>query len=263
MYKKNYTLLKKKFEEDGYIILSLFERKKLEILKKNLSILINNSYHKNSIKKYHNSYSINDTIHKGMINLEKKNHKYLAEIYDIISKSSDFYNLLLNKHILSIVKVLLGLPNNYNLLLNSTTIRMDPPGINKFTYGWHKDEHTNIPGSEFVQIWAPLFNNVTKKNGALEIAVNSHLTNAITNKTQVEKKKLGKNNRSSYKNTNIINDKFKKKSVNLNIGEVLIFKKNLIHRSGLAKSKSMRYACTCFYHDINKDDFRYFKIDRK
>ena len=32
---------------------------------------------------------------------------------------------------------------------------------------------------------------------------------------------------------------------------------------GLTKNKSMRYACTCFYHNINDEKFRYYKIDRK
>lgn len=259
----NKNLIIKNFEIDGFIVLPLFDREKLKNLKKNLSILINNSYKKNKIKFNHNKNSVHETINMGMINLEKKNHKYLSEIYDIMSKSTDFLNLLMNEQILKTIKILLGLQKNKNLLVNSTTIRMDPPGINKYTYGWHKDENTNIPGSNFVQLWAPLFNKVTKSNGALEVALKSHLNNVKTNKTYSEKKKLGKDNRSSYNNTFIIKDKFKKKSITMNVGEVLIFKKSLIHRSGLAKKKSMRYACTCFYHNINDEKFRYYKIDRK
>ncbi len=255
--------LKNKFEKDGYLLLPLFKKRNLNELKKNLAILINNSYEKNSLIKQHNSKNVDETIHKGMINLDKKNHKYLSEIYDIVSKSTDFLNLLINKNVLKTVKLLLNLQSKKNLLINSTTIRMDPPGINKFTYGWHKDENTNIPGSNFVQLWAPLFNRVNKKNGALEIALKSHLNNVSTNKTLSERKKLGKDNRTSYQNTKILNDKFKKKSIEMDIGDVLIFKKNLLHRSGLAKNKSMRYACTCFYHDINNKNFRYLKIDRK
>ena len=117
----------------------------------------------------------------------------------------------MNEKILNIVKILLGLPKNKNLLINSTTIRMDTPGISKYTYGWHKDENINIPGSNFVQLWAPLFNKVSKSNGALEVALKSHLSNFRTNKTYSEKRKLGKDNRSSYNNTFIIKDKFKKK----------------------------------------------------
>jgi ectoine hydroxylase-related dioxygenase (phytanoyl-CoA dioxygenase family) len=180
-----------------------------------------------------------------------------------MSKSTDFLDLIMNKRILNTIKLLLNLPKNNNFLINSNTIRMDTPGINKYTYGWHKDENTNIPGSNFVQLWAPLFNKVTKFNGAMEVALKSHLINVKTNKTYSERKKLGKDNRSSYNNTFIIKDKFKKKFIVMNVGEVLLFKKNLIHRSGLAKNKSMRYACTCFYHNINDESFRYYKIDRK
>ena len=259
----NKNIILNKFDNNGFVILPLFDKRKLKNLQKNLSILINNSYKKNKIKFNHNINSINETINMGMINLEKENHKYLSEIYDIMSKSTDFLNLLMNEKILNIVKILLGLPKNKNLLINSTTIRMDTPGISKYTYGWHKDENTNIPGSNFVQLWAPLFNKVSKSNGALEVALKSHLSNVRTNKTYSEKEKLGKDNRSSYNNTFIIKDKFKKKIFNYEYWRGAFFKKNLIHRSGLTKNKSMRYACTCFYHNINDEKFRYYKIDRK
>ena len=253
-----------KFEKNGFVKVKILPKNDLKKLKASLAMLINNSYIKNKIKINHLPYSLNSTIHEGMINLEKKNHKYLSEIYDIMSKSVHFTNLITNAKVLKLVRSLLNISSNKNILINSTTIRMDPPGINKFTYGWHKDENTNIPGSDFVQLWAPLFNNVNKNNGALEIALKSHLKEVITNNTHLEKKKLGKINRGSYTKIKIFNDKFIKKHINLKVGEVLIFKKNLIHRSGIVKkNKLMRYACTCFYHNINKQDFRYFKIDQK
>lgn len=253
-----------KFKKNGFIKVKILPKNDLKKLKASLAMLINNSYKKNKIKINHLSNNLDNTIHEGMINLEKKNHKYLSEIYDVMSKSVHFINIITNPKVQKLVKKLLNISVNKNILINSTTIRMDSPGINKFTYGWHKDENTNIPGSDFVQLWAPLFNDVNKNNGALEIALNSHLEEVVTNNTILEKKNLGKINRGSYSKIKIFNDKFKKKHINLKVGEVLIFKKNLIHRSGIVKkNKLMRYACTCFYHNINKQDFRYFKIDQK
>lgn len=123
-----------------------------------------------------------------MINLEKKNHKYLSEIYDIMSKSTHFISFITDRKLLNIVKRSLNLSSDKNILINSTTIRMDPPGVSKFTYGWHKDQNTNIPGSNFVQLWSPIFSNVDKNTGALEIAVGSHLYNNKTNIETYEKK---------------------------------------------------------------------------
>lgn len=252
------------FEKNGFIKLRLFSKNDLQKLKFSLATLINNSYIRNKISFNHSYENLDNTINKGMINLERINHKYLSEIYDTMSKSVNFINLITNKKVLKLVRYLLNIDGDKNILINSTTIRMDLPGISKFSYGWHKDENTNIPGSNFVQLWAPLFNNVNKTNGALEVALKSHLEDVKTNKISSEKKKLGKINRSSYSDTKIINDKFKKKHIDLKVGEVLIFKKNLIHRSGIVKNyKLMRYACTCFYHDINKVDFNYLKIDQK
>lgn len=47
------------------------------------------------------------------------------------------------------------------------------------------------------------------------------------------------------------------------MGEVLLFNKKLLHRRGIMKKKKMRYACTAFYHNINEENFSYFKIDQK
>lgn len=262
--KLDYKYYKKKFEKDGYIILSFFKIHELGNLKKFLAKAINNSYKKYDLKIYHNVKDLDETLNKGMINLEKIDHSYLSEIYDMISKSTLFYSLLSNKNLLVLIKHLLNLKNNHdNLLINSNTLRMDTPGISKFTYGWHKDENTNIPNSHFVQLWFAPFNDVNSKNGALEIALNSHLIDTKTNKTHNERKKLGKINRTSFLKTKILNDKFKKKFINLRVGEILIFKNTLVHRSGLSEKNKMRYAAVSFYHDINSQDFIYKKIDQK
>ena len=255
--------LKKYFIKDGYIILKIWKKKNLYDLKKSLSILINNSYKKNNIKILHNSNNVEETINKGMINLENKNHKYLSEIYDIMSKSIHFISLITDKNLLNIVKDLLNLSLDKNILINSTTIRMDPPGVSKFTYGWHKDENTNIPGSNFVQLWSPIFSNVDKNTGALEIAVGSHLYHNKTNIETYEKKKLGKINRSNFYKVKIFNDNYKKIHLKMKMGEVLLFSKKLLHRSGIMKKNKMRYACTTFYHDINIENFKYLRIDQK
>lgn len=255
--------LKKFFIKNGYIVLKPHKKKHLYSLKKSLHILINNSFKKNNIKILHNSNDVEETINKGMINLEKKNHKYLSEIYDIMSKSTHFISFITDRKLLNIVKSLLNLSLDKNILINSTTIRMDPPGVSKFTYGWHKDENTNIPGSNFVQLWSPIFSNVDKNTGALEIAVGSHLYKNKTNIETYEKKKLGKINRSNFYKVKIINDNYKKIHLKMRMGEVLLFNKKLLHRSGIMKKNKMRYACTAFYHNINEENFRYLKIDQK
>ena len=190
----DYKYYKKKFERDGYITLSFFKIKELENLKIFLAKAINNSYKKYNLKISHNIKDLNQTLNEGMINLEKMDHSYLSELYDMISKSTLFYNLLSNKNLMALIKRLLNLKNNHdNLLINSNTLRMDTPGISKFTYGWHKDENTNIPNSRFVQLWFAPFNDVNSKNGALEVALKSHIVDTKTNKTVSEKKKIRKN----------------------------------------------------------------------
>ena len=127
---------------------------------------------------------------------------------------------------------------------------------------------TSKPVSEFEETSKKYFDRdygVALSNGsvALEVALKSHIVDTKTNKTVSEKKKLGKINRTSFLKTKILNDKFKKKFINLKVGEILIFKNTLVHRSGLSEKNKMRYAAVSFYHDINSQDFIYKKIDQK
>ena len=49
-------------------------------------------------REYENRRKIKDFIlHEGLIYLEKKNHKFLANIYDVIARTTSFFNLICNK----------------------------------------------------------------------------------------------------------------------------------------------------------------------
>ena len=252
--------IKKKFEKDGYIVLDLINKNFLLDIKSNLALLINNSYINNNIKINHNPNCLNSTINEGMINLESVDHKLLSNIYDTIPRSTFFLKLISSDSLTKKIKLLLNLKNKSNFYTNSVCMRMDVPGVTKFNYGWHIDENTNITGSNFIQLWAPMFENATKKNGALEIIIKSHKLKLETNMTKSEQEKLGKINRSDYNKVKFINKKGEKlisKHIPVRIGQVILFKKNLYHRSGIINESKMRYAMTSFYHDISDKSFTY------
>ena len=153
MNKKNI----KKFEENGYHTFNFINKSKLNEVKKDLYVMVLDSlksnapeFLKKNKKKIKNKLFI---LNEGLIYLEKKDHKHLTKIYDVIAKTTSFLNLMCDKKIIDTINVLLKRKKNSNLYINSNSIRMDMPHDKKFYYGWHRDNNTNIPGSEFLQLW--------------------------------------------------------------------------------------------------------------
>ena len=143
---------------------------------------------------------------------------------------------------------------------------MDIPKNFKYSYGWHRDNNSNIPNSRFVQIWCPLINDINKKIGGLHVLEKSHNFNLKTTSTKIEKKKLkdGKYVRPSLKTKVHLAKNFKEKVLTANVGEVVFFNRALMHRSGLNKyNKMVRYVMAAFYHDTTNKEWQFFYKNHK
>jgi len=259
------------FKENGYIKLRCIDIKKLKIMRQHFAIMIEILFKKNfkgKPKKFkNNERKINFFLNEGMIKLEKKNHNNLSNLYNQIVKSTNFYNIVSDKKITSIVNSLLKRKLNYNLYVNSSSIRMDIPGITEYVYGWHQDNKSNIKNSNFIQVWMPVFSDITSSLGGLHILEQSFKYDILTTHTKVEIEKLKKKQplRANY-NVNILDKKkkFNEKIITCRLGEVVFFNKKLMHKSGINKSKNqMRYIFSSFYHDINNSKWAYKKLEHK
>lgn len=260
----------REFNENGYLIFDFIDKKKLDQVKIDLYFMVLDSIKVNApefIKK--NKKKINSKnfiLHEGMIYLERKNHTFLSKIYDVIAKTTSFLNLICDKKIVETINILLGRNKNSNLYINSNGIRMDMPNDKTFYYGWHRDNNTNIRGSEFLQLWMPVISDISSTIGGLKILEKSHLANLITSETKNEKN-LQKNKLPMRTNYNAIvfgKEKFKEKYVTLKLGQCLIFRNSLMHRGGLNRSKKkVRYAANTFYHNTYLLDNKFVNLDFK
>ncbi len=268
--KNNMQFLKENFKKHGYVKVNCIDKKKLLLLKKNFAKMIEVSLKKNlnySVNIRNKSKKVEFLLNKGMIYLEKSNHKYLSELYDQIVKSSNYYNVISDKNITKVLNYLLEREYDENLYINSSSIRMDTPGITPYVYGWHQDDKSNIKDSDFVQVWMPVFTNINKNLGGLHILDKSFNYDIKTSHTKVEKEKLKKKQilRANH-NVKILNNgfKFKEKEIYCNLGEAIFFNKKLMHKSGINKTKNkMRYVCSNFYHDINNPNWKFKKLEHK
>ena len=257
------------YKKNGFIKFKMKRIKLLKDLRTQLVKQIHSSIIKNIPTLLKNKLRITDEfiLNDGMISLEKKNHEFLVEIYNSIARSSAFYALMSNDEFTTKINQLLEKDLNNNLFINSNTVRMDIPGKNKFMYGWHQDYKSNIKQSEFIQLWMPAVGNVAKKIGGLEILQDSFKYDIKTSHTKDEQKRRNRNApiRASF-DTRLLEHKksFKKKYINCEFGEVVLFNAMLMHKSGLNLSKNkMRYVISCFFHNIINSDWQFKIMDQK
>ena len=254
----------------GYTVVNFINKEKLALVKRDISNLIIESvkfyltkYYKNNIN---NLKNVNFVLNDAMIKLESTNHKYLSGIYNLIVKSSSFMNLLCDQKILLAINQLMKRRSKATFYLNSNRIRMDMPNDKRYYYGWHRDNNTNIPGSNFIQIWMPLTGFLGKNLGGLKILEKSQGENLITSETKNEQKVL-KNNlkmRTDYYAKVFKKELYNEKLVELYAGQAVLFQNSLMHRGDLNVSKKkVRYAIACFYHDVKLLNRKFIKRDFK
>lgn len=259
------------FKRNGYVKIKVFDKKTLKNFKHELanlikvSLKVNHSHFYNKIK--NKKKTDNFYVHKGMLELIKKDRKLLVNIYNQLPNSVDFFNLVSNRKIKIAINQLLEKNINSNLYLNATTIRMDIPGITPYVYGWHRDNNANIEDSNFIQLWSPIISNINNELGGLTILAKSHGKNINTNRTQRERRLVRNLNLPSRP---LIDAKIsskhslKEKTIICNLGHVILFHNSLLHKSGINKTKNkVRYVWATFFHDLFSEKWKFKLLNEK
>ena len=121
---------------------------------------------------------------------------------------------------------------------------------------WHQDRsyyYQNEDGNIGLVCWIPL-TDVSKTNGALVLCENSHECG------WVKPKYIKKNNRSpQFLVPGNLTKKYKKKICTLKERDLLVFKKTIIHRSGINTSNLFRFSLQIRFHDLSDNNYLSFK----
>jgi ectoine hydroxylase-related dioxygenase (phytanoyl-CoA dioxygenase family) len=124
-----------------------------------------------------------------------------------------------------------GIAVNHSILLGL-------PADERLTYSWHQESSYMPTISKLYNIWIPLFNHSTSKNGAMSVLTGSHKLGSV------EYKRIDKPN--GYCDLAIDAEKFTPKypehSCHINPGDGILFDKDLMHRSNFNKSGKVRFS---------------------
>jgi phytanoyl-CoA hydroxylase len=256
---KSLTKKQLTFKKDGYLIeRNIFDFEEMEDLFMTFYSICFNCALRNQIK---NNYQPISTVSfpenlkdLDLLLLDIVNEKkgLLGEVYDTFSYSMSFLRFITSKKTENLIRELLGTNQKDALYGFSNRMRIDPPGDERRTYGWHQEVFYNIPYSNFIQTWSPIMRNTTSQNGTLEVKKGSH-------KEGIAKQSW---NEVEGRVTQIIvdtkiTDKYETTVLEMNLGDLLIFDSHLIHKSGHNSTKDeTRFSLVGTWNDVTCKDFR-------
>ena len=227
---------KKKFIQDGYCVFDFNKKFVINIRKKILGLI------SNTISQKLNQKNISE---KKIINLYNSKHKTdIVNTFNHIAFFPELYSFVNKKKIINIAKKSGlefpvvgfnniggrgGLPFLYSF-----------PNDRKRYYKAHQDFFYLPYSKNSITLWIPL-QNTSKINGALKVIPKSHKNFKIFNHSAKDVKfnKLDKN---------FTENKFK--SINVKLGQALIFSSFLIHKSGANSSNQIRMSFNVRFNDL-------------
>ena len=244
----------------------MIQEKDIEFFNNNGYLIIDNLIPKSELKKFEQAVKAvvsfqlkkqNVNVNKGrnlsdgMNLLEEINHDIIADISDYLAYMPESLRILSSSKIKHVINLLLKQNMNDPLYITNTAPILAMPNDIDYKYAFHKDTFYTIPKSDYIQIWAPLVRDASKKNGTLQILPGSHKAG-----WKGQKKLKGVSNRHKYVVTDKEISKYKIKHCSMNLGQIMFFHPGLAHQSGTNSSDETRFSLVSVYHNIKNNNIR-------
>ena len=197
----------------------------------------------------HEIYGKKITSDKDLIALEKsKFRKAFVAVFDLIHLDPEVYSLASQKKLLQIYKKL-GIKHPHYGTRPLTRVDL-PKDLKHSFFDAHQDFPYNRHSNNSIVVWIP-FMNTSHKEGCLEVSPKSHVKKKVFE--QKKGSKLIKNS-----------SRFKFTKVKVKLGEALIFSEFLVHRSGINRSKNIRFSLQLRVTDLLSKEYmkRYYPVVR-
>lgn len=249
------------FDENGYIVIDdAFSKEDLQAFKVSLNGLVKLAVTK-AARCNPNlelpSLNAGDELDQGIIALDKVSPEYVSFIQRTIARSAEFLKLCSNPRVTELIKVLLDMPQDLPLYLTSNGVVFTNPQKEdrkraNFEIDWHLDTFFTIPKSRFIQIWAPLYHDSTEEIGTLMVCPGSNKIDPYQRKQRFNPD-FGYNNQYYLEPEEV--KPYQPHSIELKLGQLLIFDGRTIHRSGQNISNHVRCTLLGLAHHTGKDEF--------
>lgn len=196
-----------------------------------------------------------DELDGGLAALEAADHAYVAQLYDTMSELPALLRLHGGKDLSAVVNQLFGKDTDAPLYTYTKRLRIDPPQDDRRTYGWHQEVFYTMPGSRFIQLWAPAIHDATLANGTIEVCPGSHLDGIAEARWEQSPGRA-----LQVRVVDEVVKKYRPIRVEMELGQALLFSGRTIHRSGSNTSDKIRFSIIGMFHDVDHRDFRPAKV---
>lgn len=246
------------FEENGYIILkNIIPKAELFQFKIKLTSFV--------VFKLRQQLGVIDSdLHSAYKLLLQQSPETVSEIQRTICRSPEYFRLASNAKLHDSINYLFNLSSDDFLYLISNGIvfsskeELFQQRSANIHLAWHNDVYFTIPRSPFLQIWVPLLQDATAENGSLKIIPRSHKLNIL---------KQDFNPEVDYLHRYTVNDEklknYTQLSVDVSLGDVLVFDGRLIHASGSNSTSKIRCTMISVIHNPKNKYFCPTIIDYK
>ena len=254
------------YNENGFIILeNFFSKDELNRFDNTLREIIRITIKKASEKfPQLRNIKAGQEFDEGMIELKAADPYYISVIQRTISRTPEFFYLSSKPQIAEMARSLMNLSDNSPFYVSSCGMVFAHPNssTDKSSYhvelGWHTDVFFTIPRSQFIHIWSPFVHDATVDIGTIWVCPQSHKDGMPKQKIDI---KVPYNHRYSVDVDEI--SRYEKIPVEVKRGTLVLFARDLIHRSGKNISEQVRYSMVGLYHDINQEAFQPFTTQYK
>ena len=129
-------------------------------------------------------------------------------------------------------------------MFNGPSLFINKPKSKRLLYKWHSESHYYPKRRRFLNIWIPLFTSKNLVNGTMSFKEQSHKkTFPFTQYIGYDKESKGKKNHFiQYEIPNNFLDEFSEHFCINEPGDLIVFHKNLVHKSNLNKSERYSFA---------------------
>lgn len=213
------------FNSNGYIVYkNLISRDTIQKLENALRLMLIKASDLDSSK---NTYDL-------LMEVESLSHQNIYNCSKAISSSISVYRLIEELGIINKAKEL----KNWNESCIHTTLFQTPvqfPSDDRFDFQWHQENGSYDLLPDLLTFWFPILHGVSEETGTFEFIPGSHHNGILPSKHVVKESKLNE------WIVDVTEEQEKQKFiVNIEVGDVVCFDANLIHRSTPNKSNKPR-----------------------
>ena len=241
------------FEENGYLVIEdVFKKQDLETFKKTLDRIVRALLDRAiGLHRVIPQIAAGNELSEGVLALESLSHDYISDLSDFIAWTPEIMRLSSTPILYKAALELMNTDTEAPVYITNCGVVLAMPHDRNYSYGWHKDTYYTLPYSNYIQLWAPLIEDATESLGTLQVVRKSHLT-GMGDQHAVN----GVPNRHRYRVNAETLDNLQTDTIELGLGQALLFHSGLAHRSGVNKEVRPRFSLVSVYHQIENHKIR-------